>query len=141
MLRADDALNRIFSHPGVLGYTKYRWHGGGGKGLFFKNRPNRDVVNPLKWANSRAVSIATYWDRPTVKTTVPLNGQIFMTFQGGKVAVKKLTPARESDRPSFKLKGEELIIGMVCRQGIWDQEVYGDNLRGTVDFFQKSGNR
>ena len=129
-LREEEALNRIFSHPGVLGYTKYRWHGG--KGLFSENKPNWDIVNPLKWTNSRAVSIATAWDRPPVKATVPLNGQIFMTLQGGKVAVEELTPAREGDQPSFKLKGEELIIGLVCRQGVWDKTVYGNDLRGQI---------
>ncbi|MDJ0686944.1 MAG: hypothetical protein QNJ41_00385 [Xenococcaceae cyanobacterium MO_188.B32] len=136
-LREEEALNRIFSHPGVLGYTKYRWHGG--KGLFSENKPNWDIVNPLRWANSRAVSIATDWDRPPVKTTVPLNGQIFMTLQGGKVAVEELTPAREGDRPSFKLKGEELIIGLVCRQGVWDKTVYSNELRGTILDSQSDG--
>ncbi len=136
-LREEEALNRIFSHPGVLGYTKYRWHGG--KGLFSENKPNWDIVNPLKWTNSRAVSIATAWDRPPVKATVPLNGQIFMTLQGGKVAVEELTPAREGDRPSFKLKGEELIIGLVCRQGIWDKTVYGNDIRGEVIDTQSDG--
>ncbi|WP_222427145.1 hypothetical protein [Hyella patelloides] len=145
MLREEDALNRIFSHPGVLGYTKYRWHGR--RSLFWQNQPNLDVVNPLKWANSRAISIATDWDRPPVKTKAPLNGQIFMTLQSGKVDVEQLTPARKSvrvaqaspDRPSWKLKGRELIIGMVCRQGVWDRKVYGDDIQGTVVDAQNDG--
>ena len=136
-LREEDAFDRIFSHPGVIGYTKYRWHGK--KGLFFDDKPNLKVVNPLRWANYRAVSIATEWDRQPVKTTTPLNGQIFMTLQGGKVAVEELTPVRESDRPSFKLKGEELIIGLVCRQGVWDTKVYGNEIRGTVVNAQNNG--
>ena len=129
-LREEEALNRIFSHPGVIGYTKYRWHGD--KGLFFQNKPNRKIVNPLQWANSRAVSIATEWDRSSFTPKTPVHGQIFMTLQGGKVAVEELTPVQASDRPSYKLKGEELIIGMVCRQGIWDTQVYGNEIRGTV---------
>ena len=129
-LREEEALNRIFSHPGVIGYTKYRWHGD--KGLFFDNKPNRKVVNPLRWANSRAVSIATEWDRASFTPTTPVHGQIFMTLQGGKVAVEELPPVQASDRPSYKLKGEELIIGMVCRQGVWDTKVYGNEIRGTV---------
>lgn len=136
-LREEEALNRIFSHPGVLGYTKYRWHGG--KGLFVRNRPNAKIVNPLKWANSRAVSIATDWDREAAKITSPLNGQIFMTLQGGKIDVQKLTPVNKSDRPSFKLKGQELIIGLVCRQGVWDTKVYGENLRGKILDSQTDG--
>ncbi|MGK7947677.1 MAG: hypothetical protein AB4368_02415 [Xenococcaceae cyanobacterium] len=109
------------------------------EGLFYQNKPNLKVVNPLRWANSRAVSIATEWDRQPVKTTTPLQGQIFMTLQGGKVTVEELTPVRESDRPSFKLKGEELIIGLVCRQGVWDTKVYGNEIRGTVVNTQNDG--
>lgn len=63
----------------------------------------------------------------------------FYDSSGGRVAVEKLTPARESDRSSFKLKGEELIVGMVCRWGIWDREVYGENIRGTVVESQSDG--
>lgn len=144
MLREEDALDRIFSHPGVLGYTKYRWHGGKGllsKGLFGKYKPNLNIINPLKWANSRAVSIATYWDRLPVKTTVPLNGQIFMTLQGGRIEVEKLNPVKKTDPPSFKLKGEELIIGMVCRHGVWEREIYGENIRGDIVEFNSDGDR
>ena len=127
-IRAREAMDRIFSHPGVIGYTKYRWHGG----LWKDDSPQMDVVNPLRLANSRAVSIATSWERSPAKTEVSLHGQIFMSLRGGAVEVKKLLTNQEGEQDSFKLKTHDMIIGLVCRHGIWDKEVYGNGIRGEI---------
>lgn len=145
-IRAEEAFDRIFSHPGVVGYTKYRWHGPKDK-LWFNNTPQFQVINPLRRFNTRAVSIATSWDQPSSKSDKPLHGQIFMTLQGGKITIKKLPNPSKSDlpeqlgdrqetsqieQPSLKLKGREIVIGMVCHKGIWDKKVYGDGIQGEI---------
>ncbi len=154
-IRSQEAFHRIFSHPGVVGYTKYRWHGPNVK-LWHDNEPQFHVINPLRRFNSRAVSIATSWDKPPSKSQKPVHGQIFMTLQGGKVTVQQLpspsksdhaVPELHSDRqklaktvePSFKLRGRKIVIGMVCDNGIWDKKVYGDSIQGEIIDSQTEG--
>ncbi len=131
-VRARTALDRIFTHPGVVGYTKYRWHKGGDKLWGDDDEPNWRVVEPLRAANARAVPIAAAWDRPPLREPEPLTGQVFLTLQGGAVTVDELPPARPGDRASLRYQYAPLHLGLVCRQGEWDGRVRGDGIRGEV---------
>ncbi|MDJ0719398.1 MAG: hypothetical protein QNJ54_35135 [Prochloraceae cyanobacterium] len=131
ILRQQETLERIFSHPGTLGYTKYRWHGSGGDKLW-NDGPQWHVIKTLQQLNSRAVSIATYWDRPPVKSETPLHGQFFITLLDAAVKVNTLPPAYQSDLPSKKLRTQPLAIGLVCYQGQWAPSVYGNGIQGEV---------
>lgn len=129
-IRHTQALERIFSHPGVVGYTKYRWHGKGDK--LWDNGPQMQVIEPLRRANAKAVSIATAWDRPVTDSTSPLHGQIFITLLAGAVQEQMLTPVQVGVPSSLRLSGQNVSIGLVCRHGNWDRTVYGDGIRGEI---------
>ena len=129
-IRGREAMDRIFSHPGVLGYTKYRWHGKGDK--LWHNSPQFEIINPLRQANYRAVSIATSWDNSPAKYHEPLQGQIFLTFLGGAVKRQELPPARIEDKASFKIIKNHLTIGLICDRNEWDTKVYGNGIKGEI---------
>lgn len=130
-IRAREALDRIFSHPGVLGYTKYRWHGPYVK-LWYNNEPQFHVINPLRQANYRAVSIATFWDNSPVKYHEPLQGQIFITFLAGLVRIQELPSAKIEDKTSFKIIKNHLTIGLICDNNEWNNKVYGNGIKGEI---------
>jgi hypothetical protein len=130
-IRGREAMDRIFSHPGVLGYTKYRWHGRNVK-LWHDNEPQFHVINPLRQANYRAVSLATSWDNFLAKYHEPLQGQIFLTFLGGTVKIQELPPARIEDKASFKIIKNHLMIGLICDNNDWDTKVYGNGIKGEI---------
>jgi hypothetical protein len=137
-INAEQAYDRIFSHPGVLGYTRYRWHGP--HIMLWDEGPQFKVINPLKEYNARAVTIATEWDQPPTKPQSPIHGQIFITLQGGKMSFEKLPIPSHYNKslssakvePNLKIMTEEIAIGLVCRNGIWDKNVYGDGIQGEI---------
>ncbi|EAZ91494.1 hypothetical protein [Crocosphaera chwakensis] len=129
-IKATETMNRIFSHPEVLGYTKYRWHGKGDK--LWDNQPIFNIINPLRQANYRAVSIATFWDQPPQKDHQPLKGQVFVTLLDSQINKKILKPAKIEDKPSFKISRNHLAIGLVCDNDQWQARVYGDGIKGEV---------
>ncbi len=129
-IKGRDAIDRIFSHVGVLGYTKYRWHGKGDK--LWNNSPQYDIINPLRQANYRAVSLATFWDSPSQEDHEPLQGQIFLTLLNGKVQIQELPPARLEDKTSYKIIRNYLTMGLVCNNNKWDKKVYGNGIKGEV---------
>ncbi len=138
-IRGDEALNRIFSHPGVLGYTFYRWHGKPDK-LWFNDEPQFQIINPLRQANYRAVSMATSWDKPPQIEHQPLQGQIFLTLLGGKATIQTLKPARNEDQASLRIIKNYLVLGLVCRNNQWDKQVYGDGIKGEMINSQMNDN-
>ncbi len=129
-IKASETMNRLFSHPGVLGYTQYRWHGRYGK--LWNEKPIFNVINPLRQANYRAVSIATFWDQPPQKIQQPLKGQIFVTLLDSQITKQTLKPAKIEDKPSFKIIRNHLAIGLVCENDKWQKRVYGDGIKGEV---------
>jgi hypothetical protein len=130
-VRARMCMDRLFAHPGVLGYTKYRWHGGGDK-VWSGSGPRWSVVHALARHNARAASVAVASDRPPPAVAAPLHGQIFVTLYAGAVSVRTLPPARAGDPPSLRLDPSPLYLGLVCRRGAWDRRVYGNGIRGEV---------
>jgi len=130
-VRARQAMDRIFSHPGVVGVTKYRWHGRGDN-LFNDGQIQWENVPALYRINTRAVSEAVRWDRPPRPPAGPLNGLFFVTLVGGTVLVDTLPAAREGDADSYRIRTGQLRIGLVCRRGKWDRQVYGDGIRGKL---------
>lgn len=129
-IKATETMNRIFSHPGVLGYSKYRWHGKGDK--LWNHQPVFEIINPLRRSNYRAVSIATFWDRTPQNNYPPLKGQIFITLLNSAIDKKLLNPAKIEDKPSFKIIRNHLAIGLVCENDQWQKKVYGDGIKGEV---------
>jgi hypothetical protein len=123
-LRGMEAFERIFSHPGVLGYTKYRWHGGGDK-LWSGGKPQLPTVNRLRRANARAVEIATQWDRPQDKPSGPVHGQIFIALQRGAAFSRDLPAARPNAQPGRLISTGPIYIGLIARDGVWEKRVYG----------------
>lgn len=129
-IRGREAIDRIFSHPGVLGYTKYRWHGKGDK--LWNNGPQYEIINPLRQANYRAVSLATFWDSQPQKSQAPLQGQIFLTLLDGMMERQELPPARNEDQASYKIQKNYLTMGLVSNNNEWDKKVYGNGIKGEV---------
>ncbi len=130
-LRGRDALDRYFGHPGMVGYTKYRWLGCGSDKLW-QMGPRWDVVRPLRIANGRAVSLAVAADLRVPGCDGPLTGQVFIGLEGATVAVEALPPARPGQVAGTRRHVAEARIGLVCRGDVWDTTVYGNGLRGEV---------
>jgi hypothetical protein len=128
-VRARMGMDNLFAHPGFLGTTKYRWHGGGDK-LWAGAGPRWNIVSPLRQHNARAVVLATALESPGATPPPPLHGQVFVTLQTGAVSVRTLPPARPGDPPSLRLSPSPVYLGLVCRQGAWDRRVYGNGIRG-----------
>ncbi|MDJ0659560.1 MAG: hypothetical protein QNJ42_08715 [Crocosphaera sp.] len=129
-IKATETMNRIFSHPGILGYTKYRWHGRRDK--LWNNQPLFNIINPLRQANYRSVSIATFWEQPPQKQHQPLQGQIFVTLLNSTITKQILKPAKIEDEPSFKISRNHLAMGLICENNQWQNKVYGDGIKGKV---------
>ena len=105
-LKLTECLDRICAHPGIIGYTYYAW----------KNNSHRsERLKPLIWANLRAASTRVARECEIAearKAFAPLDGQIVLVLLGrGRGAVS---------------------LGLVCRNGDWRPEVYGNGLRGTI---------
>ena len=137
-LKSRDALDRIFSHPGILGYTKYRWHGKRDK--LWNDQPKYEIINPLRQANYRAVSIATVWDSSPQLDHDLLQGQIFLTLLDGTVTIQELPAARVEDQASYKISKGYLTIGLVSNDDQWDKKVYGNGIKGEVIESNTKGN-
>jgi hypothetical protein len=101
-IRTQDAFNRVATHPGIVGYTFYAWKTGS---------MNDQEARPLWQANRRAAYLrASREAAPPRPPFRPLHGQLFVSLLGWDV---------------FRL-------GLVCREGVFDREVYGSGLRGEV---------
>lgn len=111
--RTYESLNRVFEHPGIVGYTFYAW----------KNASHRlDNVRPVVLANHRAVARRVARARPpSGAARAPLSGQIFINLTG--------TPQ------------DILSLGMICRGGTWEPAVYGNCLRGKATAIAGDGER
>ncbi|WP_198648879.1 hypothetical protein [Cyanothece sp. BG0011] len=94
--------------------------------------PAFNIINPLKQANYRAVSMATFWDQPPQKNYQPLKGQIFITLLDSQITKQTLKPAKIEDKPSFKMIRNHLAVGLVCENDQWKKTVYGDGIKGEV---------
>lgn len=132
-LRARQAIDRGYMHPGIVGFTKYRWFGDGDDKIWTSTGPQMRVVAPLWQANYRAASIAVASDRPRDGDRVaPLHGQYFFVLLDGSVTAQELPAASETDEASRLIRSGPVSIGLVCREGNWDTTVYGDGIRGEV---------
>ncbi|MEI8121034.1 MAG: hypothetical protein WCI20_03210 [bacterium] len=106
--RAYETLNRLFAHPGIVGYTFYAW----------KNASlHPDMMRPVQQANWRAGKVRARREQEPVALT-PLHGQIFVILVG--------------------LPHDILCLGFICRDGIWDPAVYGDGIRGWLTHFHEA---
>ena len=108
--RTYETMNRVFEHPGIVGYTFYAW----------KNASlHPDYVRPVVWSNHRATAIRAARERSSsVKDWPQLNGQIFVVLTGAP-----------RDIQSF---------GFVCRDGVWNDRVYGHCLRGRASSIERT---
>jgi hypothetical protein len=121
--RCTDAFDGIFRHPGIAGYTLYKWGG---------QKPDEKKGMPLlRQANARAASIAA-GRYPPRGPRGPLTGQVFISLQQGKVDVSEL-PAPDDSQPSGRLvKTDQLYLGLICEADTWQPGVYGNGIRGKV---------
>jgi hypothetical protein len=126
------AIDYFFTHPGLVGYTFYKWGGA---------VPAFGQIRWLAEANYRAIPIAVQWDRPPVQTHEPLNGQFFLTLEAAIASVQKLRPPDPNAEPSLRISTSEIHLGLICRQGAWDQRVYGNGITGEVTQSQTTGNQ
>ena len=91
-----------------------------------------NIINPLRQANYRSVSIATFWEQPPQKQHQPLQGQIFLTLLNSTITKQILKPAKIEDEPSFKISRNHLAMGLICENNQWQNKVYGDGIKGKV---------
>jgi hypothetical protein len=111
--RTYESMNRVFEHPGIVGYTFYAW----------KNAVHRlDDIRFVALANHRAVARRVARARPGREgRRPPLNGQIFINLVGAPRDI--------------------LSLGMICRGGEWEPVVYGNCLRGKATGIAGDGER
>jgi hypothetical protein len=141
-IRGQAALDNVARHPGIVGYTMYRWNGSGNDDKLWNlkgNRPNKPVVAELQRINCRSLPIAARSDAASASRHPPLHGQVFLCLQGGARHRDQLPPATEGLKPGTIVSGAPLHLGLVCRRGRWDNVVYGNGIRGEV-LRQKSSN-
>jgi hypothetical protein len=127
-LRIRHGLDRVFAHRGVVGMTRYRWHGvavGGGE-VRWANVPEIFRIN------SRAVPLAVASDRPAGAPKRAPHGQYFLTLHGGSVFVDTLPAWRKGEKDSYRVRSGNVRVGVVCRHGRWEARVYGDGIDGEL---------
>ena len=130
-VRAREAMDWAFANDGLVGLTKYRWHGGGDH--LWSGRPNMHSVELVGGHNFRAAYVAVQWDRPPIAHhDTPIHGQVFISLPAAMVHVAKLPAYLPDANDSLRIGHGPLRIGLVCRQGKWDKTVYGDGIRGEV---------
>ena len=141
-IRARQAVDWACAHPGFLGYSKYRWHGGGDK-LWAGHGPRMSIVTPLRRHNYRAALVAASWDRPPMRPEdhKPLHGQVFLTLQTAVAHVHNLPAAQPGAEPSQRIGYGWIRLGFVCRDGTFDKRVYGNGVWGEVTDCRTEGNR
>ena len=122
-LRQRASIDGFFAHPGLIGYTYYKWYG---------RPPSLGTMQWLCEANRRAVPIAVQWDRPPRTSHDPLEGQVFLTLLGGMASVARLPAADAEAPPSLLVRAGELHVGLICRGGVWDKRVYGNGTTGEI---------
>jgi hypothetical protein len=131
-VRIRQAMDRAFAHPGIVGLTKYRWHGGG-DGLWSGKGPQMRSVEIVRPGNVRSAYVAANADRPPIaRHDKPVHGQVFLTLSAAVVNETKLPPAQPDGKGSLRLGSSPMRIGLVCREGKWDAQVYGNGIRGEV---------
>ncbi len=109
--RVHETMNRVFEHPGIVGYTYYAWKNGAG---------HPELLRPIQQANWRAARRRARREKtPLPGTFAPLHGQIFVVLTG--------------------VAHDQLCLGFICRQGVWEPTVYGDGIRGNVSDFSENG--
>jgi hypothetical protein len=121
-LRQRTSIDRLFSHPGVVGYTFYKWKG---------QPPQIARVRWLTEANQRALAIAAAWDRAPLAAQKPLNGQVFVTLATGWATTRNLPSPDPKAQPSLMIERGPIHLGLVC-DGQWDEKVWGNGIRGQI---------
>jgi hypothetical protein len=122
-LRRRTSLDQFFRHPGMVGYTFYKWRGG------------PPVFGEVRWmaeANHRAWSLAARADRPAEASAESFQGQYFVALSDGRAGVTELPAPGAKRAPSLRIRTEPLFLGFICRQGKWDARVYGNGIHGEV---------
>lgn len=130
-LRTRDGYRRLPLHPGIVGYTLYKWNG---------SVPPREVIEPVCRGNLEAAARAVDWNNPG-DNNAPLHGQIFVTLSGAKVNEDKLPSPDPAVPPSVRRSRGNMSIGLVCDKGVWQPHVHGNGIRGDLTVSTWDGNR
>ncbi len=121
-LRARDGFRRLPLHPGIIGYTLYKWDG---------RVPPQETIEPVWRGNLEAAARAANWNNPG-DNAVPLHGQIFLTLVGAKVNEDKLPAPDPAAPPSVRRSRGNMSLGLICERGVWQPRVYGNGIRGEL---------
>ncbi len=128
-LRNADQFDQVFAHPGIIGYTWYKWGG---------RKPTLDRIQALWEANYRSIPIATGAAELPVDATGPLTGHVFLALQQGIVEVEQLPAPDPKDKPSRRLTTAALYLGAVYDSNQC-LEVRGNGIRGRIVSQQHDG--
>lgn len=134
-IRGQTSLDNVARHPGIVGYTMYRWNGHGNDDKLWNSkarRPNVPVTEELMRINYRSPSLAAESDRAPAGRRRPFHGQYFMCLEQAAMFHDALPAPKAGMAPSVLIAGKPLHLGFVCRHGRWDRTVYGDGIRGEV---------
>lgn len=121
-LRARDGFRRLPTHPGIVGYTLYKWNG---------VVPPQETIEPVWRGNLEAAAQAADWNNPG-DNSAPLHGQVFFNIGGARVSEDQLPSPNPNDPPSLRRSLGNLSLGLVCEKGVWQPRVYGNGIRGEV---------
>jgi hypothetical protein len=130
-LRARDGFRRLPLHPGIVGYTLYKWDG---------RVPPQEAVEPVWRGNMEAASLAAGWNDQGDNSS-PLHGQVFIVLRGAWVSEDKLPSPDPSAPPSLRRSHGNISIGLVCEKGVWQPRVYGNGIRGELTGASWTGDR
>jgi len=110
--KGRQALERTFAHPGVVGYTFYRWvHGSGGGLVDQQDQPNLRDIPQLKDLNARAEAIRLAAARVDA---APISGIVTISLVGGRGG------------------GERVVVAVDVTDGKWDVSARGASIEGKV---------
>jgi len=132
VLKLRETMDRTFTHPAVVGWTWYRWHG---------RLPSEDKIGIYSRAAFRAPFIKADWDRPARVPDEPLHGQVFMFLDGGFVSEEQFNPVKTAAEPAKRTNTGSLRLGFVCRAGKWDDRIFGNVIDGRVLAQRTDGGR
>ncbi len=117
MLRAGHkAMERACRHPGLVGYTWYRWVQPTSAPLQcglvdFADKPNAWNVEELKLVNARAEHIRAEADAAAGKPPAPVAGTVHLTVQ------TDTDFTADDDKDFLNLRG--ITFTLTCRDGRW----------------------
>ncbi len=125
-------LEHAFQHPGIVGYTWYRWvkptNDARGLGLVDNNdTPNTALLKPLSAVNRSAEPLRIAAET-TRNVTTPLNGTALITIRGCR-------PGGGAVISNYN----KISLAARCRAGVWEKQLLSSYPGGEITQVKTTG--